>query len=143
MNNADAAITDAELANLFSGPIPYDECPGFYIDESIDVLICEMLGAEGVRATNVFEQQQVGEPSDLRLLANARATGSIFITAESRFKALHQHSMSHEGLTHPGIVLVRTAQVRQPRGRLAALLIRLADRFDGFPDGLENELYSL
>jgi hypothetical protein len=55
---------------------------------------------------------------------------------------IHQR-ITHDGLKHCGIVLVRTRQTRQPRGHLAALLIRLADRFDGFPDGLENELYSL
>lgn len=143
MNASDRAIPIEELQQLFGGSIPYRRALGFYLDESIDVLVVEQLRAEAIPATNVFEHMQLGESSDLRVLAKARELGRVLVTGSARFEAIHEHLTSFDGLTHAGIVMVRSRAVRAPRGHLAALLSRLADRFDGFPDGLEGLLFRL
>lgn len=143
MNDTDRALSIETLHQLFGGAIPYGRALGFYLDESIDVLVADQLRAEAIPAANVFECDQCGEPSDLRVLAKAREQGRILVTSTARFESVHEHVISFDALTHAGIVLVRSRTVRAPRGHLAALLSRLADRFEGFPDGLEGMLFRL
>ncbi|MCI0352371.1 MAG: DUF5615 family PIN-like protein, partial [Acidobacteriales bacterium] len=100
MNNTDRAIPIEVLQQLFGGAIPYRPTLAFYLDESIDVLVAEQLRAEAVPAATVYEHQQVGEASDLRILAKARALGSVLITSSVRYESVHEHVMSFDGLTH-------------------------------------------
>jgi hypothetical protein len=143
MNEIDRAMPIEVLQAMFGGSVPYGAALSFYLDESIDTLISDLLHAEAIPASSVYEHHQLGEASDMRVLAKSRELGSIFVTTISRFEAVHHHLISINGLVHPGIVLVRSRAVRQPRGHLAALLGHLADRFEGFPDCLENGLYRL
>jgi hypothetical protein len=140
MNAEDKAITDAQLAQMFTGDIPYGVDVMFYLDENISQEIAESLQARGVLVTDVYAEGQVSERVDTLVLARAREMGCILVSADRDFEEICQRITGIGGLSHAGVIMVSGSLLHSSEA-LTARLARLTEKFEGFPDWLRNQVY--
>lgn len=94
-----------------------------YLDEDVDVLLADLLGARGLRATITRDAGLLGK-TDAEQLSFAASHGMAILTHNRvDFEKLHRQYLA-AGATHSGILV---AIRRRPRSLLANLL-RLLNR---------------
>jgi predicted nuclease of predicted toxin-antitoxin system len=140
MNPADRAITDAELITMFSGDIP--DTTGYYLDANIDQQVAELLRQSTIRLTDAYDQQQAAERSDIRVLARARQIGCIMVTKDLDFVEIDSRIGAIDELSHLGVLLV-TSTLKYDPVQCAAALRRIAEKYEGWPDLLRNQVFTI
>lgn len=143
MNRADREITDEQLIEWFGKPIVYQKDVAYYHDENISKSVTSLLRSEGVRATSIYEHGQLGEVSDIRILAKAHALGCILVTLDQDFEEIDERIKHLDDLHHPGVLLVTSKVLKQDIDQLVYALHRLAQKYEGFPNWLTNQVYTI
>jgi predicted nuclease of predicted toxin-antitoxin system len=143
MNQADRDITDEQLIEWFSGEIKYRQSVAYYHDENIPVDAIANLYDLGVTSTSVYDQQQDGEQSDFRVLRKARSLGCILVTIDKDYREIHRRLMTLKNVSHSGILFVKNEMLAQDAELLSQALYRLSQKFEEYPDWLQNQFYQI
>jgi predicted nuclease of predicted toxin-antitoxin system len=144
MNEADQALTDDEIRTLFSADIRQRDDVRFYLDVNVSHLVVAHLQEEdnGLTITDAYSQEQANERSDFLILARARELGFVFVTLDRDYREIHQR-LRKLGLSHAGIIFVRSETLKTDPLQLATGLARLAAKYEGSTDLLRSALFPL
>ena len=143
MNAADRAISIETLTTMFSGEIAYHDNIAFYLYENINRNLVTLLRSHDIRVTSVYKQGQIGERADTLLLGKARTMGCVMVAIDRDFKEISDRIVDISGLSQAGVILVISSRLRISSDQLAARLARLVDKFEGFSDVLQNQVYTV
>jgi hypothetical protein len=143
MNPADKEIPNSKLVELFSGEIVYQEAVAYYLDVNISLDLVELLREKGIRVTTAYIEEQHTEKADTYLLARSRELCCVMVTYDKGFVAIHERIIGLEGLAHAGLFVVTSSALREYPSQLAARLIRMAEKYEGWPDLLHGQLIRL
>ena len=143
MNPADEAVTLDQLTEMFSGSIRVHDDVDYYLNGNIDRRIAAILEADEIFVTDVYREGQADEESDIRILAKARIMACVLVTADRDFREIHERIIVTTGLSHAGIFFVKSDTLKSDPTKLAALLIRMAQKYQGSTNLLQNQLFKL
>lgn len=143
MNKADRDISNEQLVEWFSKQTVFHTDPAIYSDENIPLGGAKTIRDAGVRITTIYWDQRGGETSDYRILYRAKTLGCILLTYDADFSEIDQHLRGIGKLSHAGILLIESKSLTQDEDQLAQAIIRLAQKYEGFPEWLVNQVYKL
>jgi predicted nuclease of predicted toxin-antitoxin system len=143
VNPSDEAITIEELRTLFADPIRVTDAVDFYMDGNIDQRAVRVIEAEGVFVTDVYREGQSNEATDTFILAKARVMGCIVVTLDRDFREIHERIRAVDGLTHAGILFIKSDTLKADPIQLAGALIRIAQKYEGSTQLLHSQLFRL
>jgi hypothetical protein len=143
VNPSDEAITIEQLKALFSGQIRATDAVDFYMDGNIDQRAVAVIEAEGIFVTDVYREGQANEESDILILAKARTMGCILVTLDRDFREIDERIRGVGGLTHTGILFVKSDTLKADPVQLAGALIRIAQKYEGSTQLLHSQLFRL
>ncbi len=143
MNEADRAITDDALKEMFGKTIRHRDMPGLYLDASVNMLVTELLVTQDILFTDAYTQGQGQEKSDFRIVARSSELGLILVTYDRDFREIHSRITGISGLRHAGIIIVVGDVLKTDEHQLAAALSRLIIKYEGCADILWNQIFPL
>lgn len=143
MNPADRSITADELKTMFTGKIRVGDEIGLYLDANVDQRMAALLRASRVLVSDVYVEGQAEGKADTRILAKARVMGFVTVTQDRDFRDIHDRIMSIEGLSHAGIILIKSMALKSDAAQLADIVARLTEKYEGSSDVLYSQIFTL
>lgn len=143
MNDADKRITDKDLRLMFGGAIPRTDTVRFYLDANVFYALTDLLRDAGLSASSVYMMGIQEEKADTVVLYVAREMGALLVTFDEDLREIDTRIRAIEGLRHAGIILVTSDSLKSDIDQLSAVLVRLAQKYEGSSDLLWNTIFPL
>lgn len=138
MNKEDQNVTDEQVKEWFSKPLPDEDRIAFFLDEHISMRVYDALSEADIPVTTVDLEGLSGEKSDFRVLARATELGMVLVAADRDFREIHNRIVSIDGASHAGIIHVINKRTQQRPELLTSILSRYYIKTEGWGSLLNN-----